>query len=182
MAGARFIDAVITYRILKKLTTPFAETDAFKYGIIDSKGKLLKKEHELRTDEERGAYTLLDRLVFRLKRIIEKVPSENKKLVSMAAALLLIREHAQDETEPISLEREFINLQPTDAALNEVTNYVSGQSMMTFRMHTEEGVVANSVGAGFSSQANANPNPNLAGRDLGLGKKAKLFKRKKLNV
>ena len=182
MAGTRFIDAVITYRILKKLTTPFNETEAFKLGIVDAKGKVLKKEHELRSDEERAAYTLLDRLVFRLKRIIEKVPSENKKLVSMAAALLLIKEHANDKTDPVFLEREFISIQPTVESLNEVTDYVSGKSMKTFRMHTEEGVVANSVGGGFSSQATPNPNPNLAGRDLGLGKKSRLFRRKKPNV
>lgn len=177
---SRFVDAIITYRILKKLVTPFVETDAYKLGIIDQRGKVLKKEHELNTVEERDAYTLLDRLVFRLKRIIEKVPTDNKRLVSLAAALTLIKEHVQDETEPIELEREFVSQQPAVQDLQEVTDYLAGQRMLTFRMHTEEGAIANAVGAGFSSQAITNPNPNLAGKDQGLGKK--MFRRKKPNV
>jgi hypothetical protein len=177
---ARFVDAVITYRILKKLTTPFDETDAFRLGIIDRRGKTLKKESELNTVEERDAYTLLDRLVFRLKRIIEKVPTDNKRLVSIAAALSLIREHAQDQTEYVFLEREFISTDPGVETLQEVADYMSGRRMLTFRMHTEEGAIANAVGGGFSSQATANPNPNLAGRDTGLGKK--IMRRKKPNV
>jgi hypothetical protein len=178
---ARFLDAVITYRILKKLVTPFDQTPAFALGIIDKKGKLLKKEADLNTVEERDAYTLLDRLVFRLKRIIEKVPTDNKRLVSIAAALSLIREHASDSTEYVFLERDFISVQPTVQALAEVTDFMSGRSMMSFRMHAEDGAMANAVGAGFSAQATPNPNPNLAGRDLGL-KKSRLFKRKTPNV
>jgi hypothetical protein len=177
---ARFVDAVITYRILKKLVTPFDQTDAFKLGIIDKRGKLLKKEAELNTVEERDAYTLLDRLVFRLKRIIEKVPTDNKRLVSIAAALSLIREHASDDTEYVFLEREFIGAEPSVESLAEVTDFMSGRHMLTFRMHTEEGAIANAVGAGFSGQATPNPNPNLAGRDIGLGKK--ILRRKKPNV
>jgi hypothetical protein len=36
-------------------------------------------------------------------------------------------------------------------------------------MYTEE--IANAVGGGFSSQATPNPNPNLAGSDILLGKR-----------
>ena len=32
------------YQFLTKLTKPFDQTDAFKLGIIDEKGKVLKKE------------------------------------------------------------------------------------------------------------------------------------------
>lgn len=176
----RFVDAIITYRILKKLVTPFEETTAYKLGIIDKKGKLLKKDAELNTTEERNAYTLLDRLVFRLKRIIEKVPVDNKRLLSFAAALSLIKEHYQDKTEYVFLERDFVEREPSGEDLNEVSNFINGQSMLTFRMFNEDGVVANSVGGGFSGQATPNPNPNLAGRDLGLGKK--MLRRKKPNV
>ena len=177
----RFVDAIITYRILKKLVTPFEETDAYKLGIIDKKGKLLKKEVDLNTTEERNAYTLLDRLVFRLKRIIEKVPVDNKRLLSFAAALSLIKEHYQDETEYVFLERDFVTREPSGEDLHEVSNFINGQSMLSFRMFTEDGVIANSVGGGFSGQATPNPNPNLAGKDLGLGTK-KMYRRKKPNV
>ena len=71
--SARFVDGLITYRILKMLVTPFKETDAYRLGIIDDKGKLLKKK--LETQEELDNYTLLHRLVFRMKRIIERIRS-----------------------------------------------------------------------------------------------------------
>lgn len=177
---SRFVDAIITYRILKKLVTPFVDTEAYKLGIIDQRGKVLKRESELNTVEERDAYTLLDRLVFRLKRIIEKVPTENKRLVSIAAALSLIKEHAHDATEYMDLERDFIGREPSGEDLHEVSNFINGQSMLTFRMFNEEGAIANAVAGGFSSQAITNPNPNLAGRDMGLGKK--MSRRKKPNV
>ena len=39
----RAIDALIAYRLLKLLVTPFKRTKAYKLGIIDDKGKLLFK-------------------------------------------------------------------------------------------------------------------------------------------
>ena len=69
----KFVDSVIAYRILKLLVTPFDKTDAFKLGIIDDKGNELMKMRDLNTVQERDAYTLLHRLVFRLKKIIEKI-------------------------------------------------------------------------------------------------------------
>ena len=86
----KFVDSLITYRILKLLVTPFDKTDAYKLGIIDAKGKELKRMRELNSVNERDAYTLLHRLVFRIKKIIEKVPIDNKKILSLAAAYALI--------------------------------------------------------------------------------------------
>ena len=40
---SRVIDALIAYRVLKLLVTPFNKTKAFELGIIDDKGKVLKK-------------------------------------------------------------------------------------------------------------------------------------------
>lgn len=166
---SRFVDAVITYRILKKLTTPFDETAAYRLGIIDASGKVLKRWSELNTVEERDAYTILDRMIFRLKRIISKVPVENRRISSYAAALSLVKEHYADETEYVHLERDFIRTSASAEDLQETTDYLNGTSLLTFRMFNEE--VANAVGGGFSGQATPNPNPNLAGRDIMLGKK-----------
>ena len=59
----RFIDSVIALRILRLLTTPFDKTDAYKMGIIDAKGKELKRMSQLNTVDERDAYTILHRMV-----------------------------------------------------------------------------------------------------------------------
>ena len=184
----RFVDAIITYRILKKLSTPFDETDAFKFGIIDKKGKLLRKYNDLGTNEERDAYTLLDRLVWRMKRIIERNPFENKKLASFAVALALVKEHCHAKSEPLPSEFElkFNALNESmdySTEMQEVEEFFSNR-LKSFKMHVEDmGMPApvNSVGAGFSGQATENPNPNLAGRDLGVGKK-KIMRRKPINV
>ena len=40
---SRIIDALVAYRVLKLLVTPFNKTKAFKLGIIDDKGKVLIK-------------------------------------------------------------------------------------------------------------------------------------------
>ena len=59
----RLVDSVIAYRILRMLTIPFEETDAYKLGIIDVKGKELKRMSQLHTADERDAYTILHRMV-----------------------------------------------------------------------------------------------------------------------
>ena len=66
---SRIIDALIAYRILKLLVTPFNKTKAFKLGIIDDKGKVLIKSKQIVNQEQRKAYTLLIRFVFNLKKL-----------------------------------------------------------------------------------------------------------------
>ena len=70
----RVIDALIAYRVLKLLVTPFNRSKAFKLGIIDDKGKVLIKSKDLpNSGPQREAYTLLIRFVFNLKRLLSKV-------------------------------------------------------------------------------------------------------------
>lgn len=86
-------DLVYTYRFLRLLTMSWTDTDAFKLGIIDKDGKPLRKASSLEKEEERDAYTVFIRLVFNVKRLLEKVPLVGKtKLASYAAALFLIKE------------------------------------------------------------------------------------------
>lgn len=174
----RFVDSIITYRILRILTTPFEETDAYRLGIIDKKGKELKRMQNLNTVEERDSYTLLHRLVFRLKRIIEKVPIENKKIVSYAAALSLIKENYEKNEEPIELESLFLeklnDIIPEDVEL--VESYFVEQKTLTFRQFMEE-IPANNAGtpgvAGFT--------PDTIGVPVKAQmKRQKLFRRKEV--
>lgn len=164
----RFVDTIITYRILHKLVTPFEDTEAYKLGIIDNAGNQLKKDRELNTQAERDAYTILDRMIFRLKRIINKVPADRRRVSNFANALSLVREHINDTTEYVFLERDFVLTHASETDLQETENYLNGKNMLTFRMFSEDGI-ANAVGGGFSGQATPNANPNLAGRDIMLG-------------
>lgn len=150
----RFVDNIIAYRILRLLTTPFTETDAYRLGIIDSKGRELKKMRDLHTDEELVAYTLLHRLVFRLKKMVEKVPIENKKLVSFAAALALIKESVDNDHEPLDLEMQFLNILKSDLSeeIDFVTENINTNRMLKFSDYASlgeegEGAPANNASA-----------------------------------
>lgn len=143
----RFVDSLITYRILRLLTTPFIDTDAYRLGIIDAKGKELKKMSQLNTVAERDAYTLLHRLVFRLKRIIEKVPLENKKLLSFAAALALVKEHVELKKEPLDLEHRYLNKlkESLTEEIKLVEDFQSSFKLKSFRYFLEDAPVNNAV-------------------------------------
>ena len=89
----RVIDALIAYRVLKLLVTPFNRTNAFKFGIIDDKGKVLIKSKDLpNSGPKREAYTLLIRFVFNLKRLLSKVGIRGPLGTSAAAALAFFKE------------------------------------------------------------------------------------------
>ena len=104
MSGTRAIDLLITYRIIKLLTTPFEKQDAYRLGIIDKNGKVLRKTKELKTGKERDSYTILHRFVFNLKRLINIVPGGKSKLGTYAAALGLLLKENKDINE-IEIEK-----------------------------------------------------------------------------
>ena len=89
----RVIDALIAYRVLKLLVTPFNRSKAFKLGIIDDKGKVLIKSKDLpNSGPKREAYTLLIRFVFNLKRLLSKVGIRGPLTTSAAAAIAFFKE------------------------------------------------------------------------------------------
>ena len=94
------------YQFIKKLVTPFEKTDAFKLGIIDKNGKILKKRRDLE-GKEKEAYTLSDTLIWNIKKLIGKVPGGKSRIASYAAALFLIKE----QTGEYKIDDEEIELQ-----------------------------------------------------------------------
>jgi hypothetical protein len=58
-------------------------------GLIDDKGEKLKKPY---TEKEKSAYNTFHRLVFNIKKLINKVPGGKSKIASYASALYLIKE------------------------------------------------------------------------------------------
>ena len=125
MAG-KVVDLILVYQFLKRLTTPFDQTEAFKLGLIDKDGKKLKSAE---SREEKTAMGYFDRLVFNLKRLLEKVPGGKSRLASYAAALLLLRESANPKgqyTESELAEGLMENLDMLDKTslkkLNEMLN------------------------------------------------------------
>ena len=95
----RAIDLFVAYRFLRILTTPWENQEAFKLGIIDKDGKLLRKANTLKTEEEKSSFTLLHRLIFNLKRILHKIPGVKTKIGTYATALYLLKQHFATEVE-----------------------------------------------------------------------------------
>ena len=102
----RVIDALIAYRLLKLLVTPFRKTKAFQLGIVDEKGKVLIKAKEFqkafppnKREEAKKSYTLLIRFVFNLKRILSKIGIRGALGSAAAAAIAFFRE--QNDYNPI---------------------------------------------------------------------------------
>ena len=94
------VDTYITYRIIKTLTKDWDEQEAFKYGIIDKNGKVLRKSKELETKKEKDSYTILHRFVFNLKRLINKIPGGKTKIGSYAAAAVLLLKEEEENNDP----------------------------------------------------------------------------------
>ena len=91
--ASRAVELLIAYRVLKMLVTPFEKQPAFKMGIIDDKGKVLKKFRTLTTTGEKQSYTMLHRFVFNLKRILAKAGIRGALGSFAVAAALLLREN-----------------------------------------------------------------------------------------
>lgn len=151
----RFVDSLIAYRILRMLTTAFEDTDAYRLGIIDKKGKELKKMSQLNSADEKDAYSILHRMVFRIKRIIEKVPVDNKKLASFTAALALIKEHYDTKSEPIDLEMQYLDKLQEQLSEEDIIitkKFLNEKYTLTFKQFWEE-----------APANNASATPGIAG-------------------
>jgi hypothetical protein len=139
----RAVDVYYTFRFLRQLVTPWNETKAFKLGLIDADGKVLRKA---RTPEEKDAYTLFFRLVYNLKRLLNKVPFGKTKLASYVAALWLIKENTDMSEEAVIegfnayLEQEGITL---DNTLSESKTWMTkGENLLPGKYKLSEHVVS----------------------------------------
>tara|TARA_B100000131_G_scaffold264477_1_gene261744 strand:- start:2237 stop:2908 length:672 start_codon:yes stop_codon:yes gene_type:complete len=110
---SRAADFAYAFRFLKLLVTPWEKTQAFKLGVLDKNGRVILRPKDFEKDDRenstnlyndrKSAYTVFHRLVFNIKRLINKVPGIGKsRLASYAAALLLIKEHTGMSEESIA--------------------------------------------------------------------------------
>ena len=91
----RLIDLLITYRIVKLISTDFKDQEAFKFGIIDANGKTLRKATTLGLQKELDSYTVLHRFVFNIKRILAKFGLKSS-MSNFAVALAFILKENQE--------------------------------------------------------------------------------------
>lgn len=119
------VDLYVLYRIIKAISTPFKETDAYNLGLIDDKGERLKKAS---SPEEKKAMTYFDRFVFNIKRALSRVGLDSK-IATYAGALFLLRE---SHTGRIPSEDEIIK------GLNEEMQYLNESTLKSFKEVIED--------------------------------------------
>ena len=89
--ASRGADLYFVFRFLRLLTMKYESTAALGSGfIIDKKGKALRKSADLESTKEKASYTMLHRMVFKIRRLMEKIPGG--RFVNYAAALFLLKE------------------------------------------------------------------------------------------
>lgn len=118
MGISSIANTAYAFKIVKMLTTSWDKFPAFKSGVVDKNGKLLVPLSK-QTPAQKKTYTLFDRLVFNIKRTIDKVPGG--KLTSYAAALFLLKEYTElTDDELFDIIHESYGFKP-EHFLNEST-------------------------------------------------------------
>ena len=161
----RVLDIFLTYQFLKRLTTPFDQWDAYKLGIIDADGKVLKKRKDLGMADERAAWGYFDIMTANLKKLIMKLPGGKERIATFAAALLLLREHNTGSLNSKEILEQKFNeyLALTEERLSE---------------EGEGSLPANNVGGGKVAGLGVGPQ----GEPAGKFKTKKILRRKVIDV
>jgi hypothetical protein len=128
-------DFFYTLRFLRLLTTPWNKTNAFKEGIIDDKGKVIKKPE---TSKERAVYNTFHRLVYNLKRLLNKVPFGKSTVASYAAALFLIKE--ESNMSDVAMRKVMLEVTGVDIKKTDLTEYTENGWYLTDEGNIQESV------------------------------------------
>lgn len=122
---ANLVDLYVVYRILRRLTQPFTDWEAYKLGVIDAEGNILKKSEDRRLAAERESLTTFDVLILNMKKLLGKIPGGKTKFASYAAALFLIKEEKNLTAE--NLEEKFEAYRNSDMLKEDIAvNNVGG--------------------------------------------------------
>lgn len=101
------IDLYLVYQFIKRLSTPFEDWSTYKTGVIDKRGNILIKKED-RNSEQNKSFSKFDLLILKLKLLLSKLPYGSSKLASYIAALWLIKENYNEETNNLNEEYENI--------------------------------------------------------------------------
>lgn len=128
--ASRAGDLYYAFRFVKLLTTKWEDSDAYKLGIIDENGKRVTSV-KLDTDEKKSAYTPFIRLVYNIKRLLEKVPGAKSTLASYAAALFLLKEKYELSDKSINKILKQCQIDPLDLMAESSQWYVLGDKQLS---------------------------------------------------
>ena len=122
-------DFIMAYKLLKELGRGWDEYEAYELGLIDNKGSKLKSPT---TPEEKEAYSSYYKIIFNLKRLLQKVVGKNKyahKIVSM----FLLKENVSKRT--INIITESLDIKDFSNSSDEITESVLSNYLKTIIEH-----------------------------------------------
>ena len=143
------IDNLIAYRVLSMLVKPFKDTEAYRLGIIDDKGTNLIKSRDFTSQEQKNAYNYLTRLVFNLKKLLNKLPGGESKTKNLIAAFFLIKEAYNKRSTQIEESRLHRVLSLLDQGVCLAEEQLVVEDFLL--VEDEGGGIANVTGPGVST-------------------------------
>lgn len=179
----KIVDNLIAMRIVYLLVLPFNKWQAYKLDAIDENGQPLLKIKDM-SDDQKANWTMLHRLVARIKRLLGTIPMGKTLIASSLAAYALVRESEEYGAESLDFDKRFGTLvESYQEQLNESSEDFSNiddaiKTMFALYAMMEDGEV---------SSAATNTTSNVATYDAPIGSKIarrnqKLFKMKKSDI
>jgi len=107
-AGTGSIQLLTAYRLVRQITKPWDEWDAFELGLIDKNGKKIR---DSKTKPEQESMGLMKVLAANIKRLVQRLPGGKSKFGSLAAALFLLKEEMKLNEETIEYIIEELNIE-----------------------------------------------------------------------
>lgn len=136
------IDQAIALRIIYLLTKPFDKWPAFKEGIIDADGNIIHK------GANSTNWTMLHRLVMRIKKLLAMVPGGSTKIGTMLAAYALVKEGVDENTTDEQILEKLQAIRPKYSTLVEYSQAI---------IHEEDAPANNTMSTGVKDTSDAAP-------------------------
>jgi hypothetical protein len=116
--GSAALDMYFVYKFAKFISMDWTDWEAYKLGIIDDKGNVIKKNRTM--SAEKANYTFFHRLLRKLKQLMEKLPGMKSKLGKAAAAYFLFKEELiKHGTNSEALDEAFLDYCNDSLTLSE---------------------------------------------------------------
>ena len=116
--GSAALDMYFVYKFAKFISMDWTDWEAYKLGIIDDKGNVIKKNRTM--SAEKANYTFFHRLLRKLKQLMEKLPGMKSKLGKAAAAYFLFKEElVKHGTNAEALDEAFLDYCNDSLTLSE---------------------------------------------------------------
>lgn len=85
------LDYYLIFRLVRRMSSPFKEWDAYKTGVIDDQGNIIVKAVN-RTPNQNRSFDKIDLMSLKLRKLLTKFNFPLNPVSSYAAALWLLRE------------------------------------------------------------------------------------------